>query len=238
MRTTHRTSSTTSRTRRAATTVAALCLALPMSGFMGGTAFATSDNGTAADHGNASAPGQEKKAEPTPQPAPAPYTNEGGVTTGSNTTKYETASDQKGSTFTGKGGGQPSGDIHSPQPYSNADQNNTGANDTSASNPYKSTRDGSPSLNGNGGGQQVGQPCAGCVGKADNKNPPGQAPNATDGNAGYECDRNHGIGRSNPAHTGCTGGSTTGGTTGTTTGGTTGSSTTGGNSTGGNSTGG
>ena len=29
-------------------------------------------------------------------------------------------------------------------------------------------------------------------------------PNGSDHNAGYECDRNHGIGRSNPAHTGCT----------------------------------
>jgi hypothetical protein len=29
-------------------------------------------------------------------------------------------------------------------------------------------------------------------------------PNGSDHNAGYECDRNHGIGRTNPAHTGCT----------------------------------
>jgi len=49
----------------------------------------------------------------------------------------------------------------------------------------------------------VGKPCAGCVGKADNKNPQGQRPNGSDHNAGYECDRNHGIGRTNPAHTGC-----------------------------------
>jgi hypothetical protein len=69
--------------------------------------------------------------------------------------------------------------------------------------PYDSTRDGSPSLNGNGGGNAVGKPCAGCVGKADNKDPPGQMPGGSDANAGYECDRNHGIGRTNPAHTGC-----------------------------------
>jgi hypothetical protein len=130
-----------------------------------------------------------------------PFTNQGGVTTGSNTTKYEVVNGRSGSPAVG--GGQPSGDVLQPQPFSTADSNNTGANDTSATNPYRSTRDGAPSLNGNGGGKQVGQPCAGCVGKADNKNPPGQAPNATDGNAGYECDRNHGIGRSNPAHTGC-----------------------------------
>jgi len=59
-------------------------------------------------------------------------------------------------------------------------------------------------MNGNGKGAAVGKPCAGCVGKADNKNPPGQMPNGSDHNKGYECDGNHGIGRSNPAHTGCT----------------------------------
>jgi len=59
-------------------------------------------------------------------------------------------------------------------------------------------------LNGNGGGAATGKPCAGCVGKADNKNPQGQMPNARDdGNNGYECDNNNGIGKTNPAHTGC-----------------------------------
>jgi len=29
-------------------------------------------------------------------------------------------------------------------------------------------------------------------------------PGPSDGNAGYECDTNHGIARTNPAHTGCT----------------------------------
>src|SRR5438874_612255 len=63
--------------------------------------------------------------------------------------------------------------------------------------------------NGNGNGQQVGQPCAGCVGNADNQNPGvnngnGQMPNGTDHNAGYECDTNQGVGQTNPAHTGCT----------------------------------
>jgi hypothetical protein len=69
---------------------------------------------------------------------------------------------------------------------------------------YCSTRDGSPSKNGNGGGKSTGRPCAGCVGKADDKNPPGQYPNGSDANNGYECDGNSGVGRSNPAHTGCT----------------------------------
>lgn len=93
-----------------------------------------------------------------------------------------------------------SGDPSSPQPGSNADFSGNGAN---TNGPYDSTRDGSPSLNGNGGGESVGKPCAGCVGKADNKNPQGQMPDGSDANAGYECDRNHGIGRSNPAHTSC-----------------------------------
>ena len=77
--------------------------------------------------------------------------------------------------------------------------------------PYDNTCDGSPSGNGNGNGQATGKPCAGCVGNADDKNPgyntngKGQMPNGSDHNAGYECDRNHGIGRTNPAHTGCRG---------------------------------
>jgi len=96
------------------------------------------------------------------------------------------------------------GDSTQPQPLSGADQNSGGANGQCPGGPYCSTRDGSASGNGNGGGQAVGKPCAGCVGKADNKNPKGQMPNGSDHNAGYECDRNHGIARTNPAHTGCT----------------------------------
>jgi hypothetical protein len=67
---------------------------------------------------------------------------------------------------------------------------------------YCSTSDGTPSGNGNGGGNGN-QPCAGCVGNADNKNPPGQASDGSDHNNGYECDGNHGVGRTNPAHSGC-----------------------------------
>jgi uncharacterized repeat protein (TIGR01451 family) len=96
-----------------------------------------------------------------------------------------------------------SGTYSQPQPLSTADQNTGGANGQCPTGPYCSTRDGSPSLNGNGGGQATGKPCAGCVGKADNKNPQGQMPNGSDNNAGYECDRNNGIGKTNPAHTGC-----------------------------------
>jgi MYXO-CTERM domain-containing protein len=95
------------------------------------------------------------------------------------------------------------GSTSSPQPISNADANHGGANGQCPGGAYCSTRDGSPSLNGNGTGKATGKPCAGCVGKADNKNPKGQRPDGSDHNAGYECDRNHGVGRSNPAHTGC-----------------------------------
>ena len=96
-----------------------------------------------------------------------------------------------------------SGDVNSPQPISHADANSGGANGQCPGGPYCSTRDGSASANGNGGGKAVGKPCAGCVGKADNKNPKGQKPDASDHNAGYECDTNHGIAKTNPAHTGC-----------------------------------
>jgi LPXTG-motif cell wall-anchored protein len=97
-----------------------------------------------------------------------------------------------------------------PQPESPADQTGRGANagDCDADrdvHPYCSTRNGSPSRNGNGNGEAKGKPCAGCVGKADNKYPKGQSPGPhRDGNRGYECDHNNGIGKSNPAHTGCT----------------------------------
>jgi len=99
-----------------------------------------------------------------------------------------------------------SGELTTPQPISNADANTGGANGQCPGGPYCSTRDGSASHNGNAGGTATGEPCAGCVGKADNKNPHGQMPNASDANAGYECDTNHGIARGNPAHTACASG--------------------------------
>src|SRR5438874_6648476 len=69
---------------------------------------------------------------------------------------------------------------------------------------------GLPPGNGNGDGNATGQPCAGCVGNADDKNPPGQFKDGSDHNNGYECDGNNGIAKTNPAHTGCTpGGPTT-----------------------------
>jgi hypothetical protein len=94
----------------------------------------------------------------------------------------------------------PAAPLTEPQPLSGADDNGSGANQRG---PYDSTRDGSPSKNGEGGGEAKGRPCAGCVGKADNKNPKGQLPGPQDKNNGYECDGNHGIAKGNPAHTGC-----------------------------------
>ena len=41
------------------------------------------------------------------------------------------------------------------------------------------------------------------MGNADFKNPPGQAPDGSDHNKGYECDKNNGVGKTNPAHSGC-----------------------------------
>jgi LPXTG-motif cell wall-anchored protein len=75
-----------------------------------------------------------------------------------------------------------------------------GANDSGA---YDSTCDGRESENGNGNGSASGRPCMGCVGNADNKNPPGQFPDGSDSNNGYECDGNNGVGKGNPAHTDC-----------------------------------
>src|SRR2546423_1791905 len=118
----------------------------------------------------------------------------------SKTVETTTTTDSSGHS-TGTAG--TSGDPTQPQPLSNADQNSGGANGQCPGGAYCSTRDGSASGNGNGNGKATGKPCAGCVGKADNKNPKGQRPNGSDHNAGYECDRNHGIGRTNPAHSGC-----------------------------------
>jgi hypothetical protein len=131
-----------------------------------------------------------------------------------------------GGTAYASNGSTPHETSTTPQEPSNADFSGHGANQHGA---YDSTRDGSPSANGNGNGKASGKPCAGCVGKADNKNPKGQAPDGSDHNHGYECDLNHGIGRGNPAHTGCvptdettpgTGGTDGTGTDGTGTGGT------------------
>src|SRR3954453_21329161 len=78
--------------------------------------------------------------------------------------------------------------------------------------PYDNTCPAGDSQNGKSTNNNSSKPCAGCVGNADDKNPGaqkgtnGQYPNGSDHNAGNECDTNQGIGQSNPAHTGCSGG--------------------------------
>lgn len=97
-----------------------------------------------------------------------------------------------------------SGTPPAPQPISGADDNSGGANGQCPGGVYCGTTRNKPSANGNGNGKATGRPCAGCVGKADNKNPKGQKPDAArDGNNGYECDGNNGIAKGNPAHTTC-----------------------------------
>lgn len=108
--------------------------------------------------------------------------------------------DPEGKRYDGEGEPRGESEPSCPNPH----QGNDGDSGANASGPYDNTCDGSASKNGNGGGSAQGRPCAGCVGNADDKNPPGQMPDGNhDGNAGYECDANNGVGRSNPAHTGC-----------------------------------
>src|SRR3954447_22705339 len=91
----------------------------------------------------------------------------------------------------------PNSHLSSPQTF------NGNGGSAASGNQYATTCDGRASLNGNGGGNAKGQPCQGCVGNADNKNPKGQFPNGTDANNGYECDGNQGIAKGTPAHTSC-----------------------------------
>ena len=86
-------------------------------------------------------------------------------------------------------------------PTHNSDTGN-GANTSPG--PYTNTCEPEhTSNNGNGNGLAVGKPDAGTVGNADDKQPPGQFPDGTDANNGYECDGNNGIAKENPAHTSC-----------------------------------
>jgi hypothetical protein len=174
--------------RRAGLLVA--CSALCWAGFTAGGAAYASSNATDNPHGNS---GTSTSA----------HDNGHGKDDANKSSSSSSSSDHSSGTA------GTSGDPSQPQPPSNADQNSGGANGQCPGGAYCSTRDGSPSGNGNGNGNATGKPCAGCVGKADNKNPKGQQPGGSDHNAGYECDRNHGIGRSNPAHTGCTTSSST-----------------------------
>jgi hypothetical protein len=78
------------------------------------------------------------------------------------------------------------------------------AGDTGSAGPYTRPCEGDPVDTTTGDVQGYGKPCSGCVGNADDKDPPGQSSDGSDHDAGYECDRNQGIGQGNPAHSGCT----------------------------------
>src|SRR6476661_3672710 len=190
------------------TSVLAALLLLMISLGVGGSASADPGNGKGAGQANAPAASTTAPATPAPSTTTSTTTKSAGsqkTTKASTPAKASKASGGAASSHQTSGTAGTSGDVTQPQPKSNADQNTGGANGDCGS--YCSTRDGAPSKNGDpkgtGGGKATGKPCAGCVGKADNKNPPGQYKDGKDHNAGYECDRNHGIGRSNPAHTGC-----------------------------------
>ncbi len=91
-------------------------------------------------------------------------------------------------------------------PPGQAQSNGHGANTTG---PYDPNGVGQPSGNGKSTNNNGNRPCAGCVGNADAKNPPGQLPGGSDANRGYECDENQGVGKTNPAHSGCSSTTTT-----------------------------
>ncbi len=165
-----------------------------------------SDNGSAAAASAAASSGGGSAAKSSNGSSAKGSSSEGSSTKGSSakgSSGKSSASNGKAADHKTKGTAGTSGNPTQPQPISGADDNSGGANGQCPGGVYCSTRDGSPSLNGQGKGKAVGKPCAGCVGKADNKNPKGQMPGPSDKNAGYECDRNNGIGKTNPAHTGC-----------------------------------
>ena len=163
--------------------VAALSAFVMLLGFAA-VSTATPSNGNGS--GNANANGQ----------ANAKANAKSNANANSNTTTSTTTNTKANDQSSGQGSaGRVCGTNHS--------STGTGANHTGGPYDANCQTPNAPSMNGNGGGQATGKPCAGCVGNADYKNPKGQMPNGSDHNAGYECDRNNGIGKTNPAHTGC-----------------------------------
>lgn len=167
------------------------------------------------DRGNSEA-AHEKNADRKSGSTTSTSTSSAATTGGDAAAKGSGKTSSKSSSSTksnvGGGGGKASSHQDTPdneQPVSNADRNQGGANGDcydgrdADEGPYCGTKRDKQSANGNGGGEAKGRPCAGCVGKADNKNPPGQMPGPQDRNNGYECDGNNGIAKGNPAHTGC-----------------------------------
>jgi hypothetical protein len=174
---------------------------------------ADSGNGNnKSDEAPAAVAPQSDHGSSTPAPAPSRGNGHGNTKQHRSAPKHEPAPTvqptpqiQAAPTATGGGSNSTatSGPGNSSQGCDGSHNSDTG-HGANQSGPYDNTCTGAPSGNGNGNGQATGKPCAGCVGNADDKNPKGQMPNGSDHNAGYECDRNHGIGRTNPAHTGCT----------------------------------
>lgn len=107
----------------------------------------------------------------------------------------------------GQGGSNANANSAAPNSDQVCDGDSGGKSDTghgaNQGDAYDNTCPSGASDNGNGEGLATGQPCAGCVGQADDKNPAGQLQNVPDLNNGYECDGNSGIAKTNPAHTGC-----------------------------------
>jgi hypothetical protein len=163
-------------------------------GGMTATSFAEAGgNGQGAEHANEHAGANDNAANNPHAEEEAAAEESAGASTESETATASAASSAAATTSAGN-----------PNAGCNQTPYGSGGNGANTSGPYNDTCDGSPSANGNGGGQATGKPCAGCVGKADEKNPPGQQPGPNDKNKGYECDGNKGIGKGNPAHTGCT----------------------------------
>ena len=128
----------------------------------------------------ATEPAEEPAADPQPEPEPAEEL--GAIAESAPAGNEEAAA------------------VEAAEPVAGATADGSGAN---AKGPYDPSGAGEPSGNGNGG-DNGNKPCAGCVGNADDKNPPGQLPGPDDdGNKGYECDGNSGVGKTNPAHSGC-----------------------------------
>lgn len=168
---------------------------------------APGNSGSAPGHSKDSGtsdPSTTESASSTESKSSDPGSSSPGNSGASNGNGNDKSSDQSASSDGGKDHGPGHGDTPADEctnPHQGADPNQGGANQNPG--PYDNTCDGRPSENGNGDGNGKGKPCMGCVGNADDKNPPGQFPNGSDHNAGYECDRNNGIGKGNPAHTTC-----------------------------------
>jgi hypothetical protein len=198
--------------------IVAAALSLPLALGMTGTAFAA---GTGDALAGAPAELRAAAGASAGSSADRAIAEKAAATTAGTGSAAGAASGKSAATSTSTGGTYVNGNTNSSkderptalvpgtpsQPLSKADKNGTGANPgTTCTHAYCSNGTGLEPGNGNDSAPAKGQPCAGCVGKADNKNPKGQYPSGpVDHNAGYECDRNQGIGKANPAHTGCTG---------------------------------